>query len=105
MSDSFTLSESFHIDDGQLDGLTPVQCFVLGVEWQQITAKLDDITDRPVAFTVHAENQLRLQLACDHRKRPARWTWPTNDSSESWIFLNVMPCDDAEPGETADETS
>lgn len=30
----FGMVESFGIDHGELDGLTPAQCFCLGVEWQ-----------------------------------------------------------------------
>jgi hypothetical protein len=31
----FGLLESFGIDDGELDGLSPQACFALGVEWQK----------------------------------------------------------------------
>jgi hypothetical protein len=31
----FGLIEPFHIDNGQLDGYTPQECFTLGVEWQK----------------------------------------------------------------------
>ena len=62
----YSLKESFHIDDGQLDGLSIQECFVLGYEYSQVCHKMDIFA--PVRdMTVHRANIDRLNKAAEAR--------------------------------------
>jgi hypothetical protein len=87
----FEQGDSFGIDNGELDGLSPQECFVLGCEWQSVISTADQNPDRPLSFTVHASNKDRLEKAITRRSRAVRWTWPPDDQSEEWVFLDVAP--------------
>lgn len=54
----WNISEPFDIDDGQLDELTPQQCFVLGVEWQTVCAWVEE--GKEGERLVHSSNISRL---------------------------------------------
>lgn len=54
----YALVQSFHIDHGELDGLRPQECFVLGVEWQGVYWQLHD--EKPFTRTIHHRNSKRL---------------------------------------------
>lgn len=86
---NFESVEPFGIDGGELDGLTPQQCFTLGVEWQMVA----DAAERPEAFArpVHAANRDRLAKVLDRRGRVNRMTFMRDDVSESWMWLAVEP--------------
>lgn len=92
MTADFGIVESFNIDDGQLDGLTPQQCFVLGYELADLSrqAELD-----PAGFggPVHAINRDRIQAAMYKRNRKCGFAWSGDDKSESWLQLWVAPKD------------
>lgn len=83
----FGLVKSFGIDGGELDGLSPQECFVLGYELGQI----DSLLKGPDEFRqpVHAENQSRIELACKDARRKFKLTWLEGDVSESWLLLEV----------------
>jgi len=83
----FGLVKSFNIDDGELDGLSSQQCFVLGYELAQI----DSLLARGVAINkpVNAENKERIEESCRDADRTFRLTWMEGDSSESWMMLDV----------------
>jgi hypothetical protein len=83
----FGLIKSFDVDDGQLDGISPQQCFVLGYELAQV----DGLLAQPDAFTriVHAENADRIRFACREAKLQFRLTWMEGDKSETWMWLEV----------------
>lgn len=85
---SFGLIRPFDIDDGQLDGLTPQQCFVLGYELAQIDHRLT-MPDAIEGQLVHAENRDRIEGACVKANRPHKLTWMEGDLSESWMTLDV----------------
>ena len=51
----FGLIKSFDIDNGELDGFTPQQCFVLGYELCQIDEALK--RSDPISKPVHAESE------------------------------------------------
>ena len=51
--------ESFGVDNGELDGLTPAQCFTLGVEWERFYRQL--LSDEPFKMLVNAHNCDRIQ--------------------------------------------
>lgn len=90
MSDeSFGLVDSFFIDDGELDGLSPQMCFVLGCEWHNVVSAIDSAEKNQFLFTVHAANQARLKAAIDSRGWNTVWEWPHDDRSEEWVYLHV----------------
>jgi len=81
--------ESFGVDHGELEGLSPQECFTLGVEWQMVRAK----ADQPDGFDqlVHAANRGRVEAMLDKRGREYRLTYMEDDPSESWLMLVVRP--------------
>lgn len=86
MSD-FGLIKSFDIDDGQLDGMSPQQCFVLGYELAAVDCFLK-LAPR-ISQTVHAANKERIEKACRDAGREFRLTWMEGDVSEEWMVLTV----------------
>ena len=80
---------SFHIDNGELDGLRPQEIFVLGYELAQI----DDAVTRPAAIEkpVHAHNRERIVEAFEKAERPYKLSWMNDDVSESWLWLSSPP--------------
>ena len=83
----FGLVKSFGIDHGELDGVSPQQCFVLGYELAQLDALL--AAGKAIDKPVHAINQERIRKSCDDAERPYKLTWAPGDSSESWMHLVV----------------
>lgn len=85
----FGLIKSFDIDNGELDGITSKQCFVLGYELAQI----DNLLSQPEQFhkLVNADNRVRIESACQKSGRKFRLSWLQGDSSESWMQLDVSP--------------
>jgi hypothetical protein len=85
---SFGGVEPFGIDHGQLDGLSPQECFVLGVEWEMVRA----LAGAPEGFgrPVHAANRGRLAALLDRRGRAYRLTHMHDDPSEGWLWLEVV---------------
>lgn len=81
------LVDSFGIDGNELDGLTPQECFVLGVEWQMTAAQ----ADQPYAFSrpIHLENRDRIEALLKKRGREYRLNYMHGDVSESWLWLEV----------------
>ena len=92
MDSDFGLVEPFDIDDGQLDGNTPQENFVLGYELADISMRAEwdpDGFNKPI----HADNKDRIEKALKKRGRMFRCTWPTDDRSEQWLDLSVAPMD------------
>lgn len=85
-----SLQKSFDIDDGELYGMSPQECFVLGYELAMIDSLLEHERD---SFTrmVHATNRDRIQKWCDDADRECRIVWHHGDSSETWMQLDVAP--------------
>jgi hypothetical protein len=83
----FGLKKSFNIDNGELDGLTPQECFVLGYE----LAEIDTLLLRPGAIDrpVHTQNRERILKSCQDADRPGQMLWLAGDVSESWQRLLV----------------
>ena len=77
----------FGIDDGELEGFNPQQCFVLGYE----LALIDALLEREAGFhrIVHAANQQRIEAEIVRKGREFRWEWPSDDGSEMWVNLYV----------------
>lgn len=85
----FGLVKSFGIDNGELDGLSPQECFVLGYELAHVDQLLK--ATNGIRQPVHAENRVRFESACKDAGRPHRLTWLPGDASESWLLLEVAP--------------
>jgi hypothetical protein len=83
------LVKSFQIDNGELDGLRPQDCFVLGYELAQVDQLLK--ATQQIRQPVHADNRMRIESACEDAGRPYRLTWLEGDASESWMLLEVEP--------------
>jgi hypothetical protein len=83
----FGLIKSFGIDRGELDGLRPKDCFVLGYELAMIDCALK--TGEAISQTVHVENKARIEASCRDAKREFKLTWHPDDCSESWMLLTV----------------
>lgn len=86
MSDEFGLAEPFDIDDGELDGLTPQQCFVLGVEWATFRHAMQSGDE--IGMMIHAENCQRIKAMTERHGR--RFTAQFHDDAgESWVSIHV----------------
>lgn len=85
----YALKKSFHIDNGELDGLQRNECFVLGYELGEIDRQLTRISgfERPV----HVENRERIEESCRDAGREFSLTWMEADKSETWLWLSVPP--------------
>lgn len=85
----FGLVKSFQIDDGELDGLSAQECFVLGYELAYVDSllKADGIILQPI----HVENRSRIAASCMDARRRYRIIWMNGDVSESWMLLEVDP--------------
>ena len=64
---SWKLVESFDVDDGSLDGLSPQLCFVLGTEWEKFFQRL--ATGASFSDLIHANNAERLVRLAERRGR------------------------------------
>ena len=83
----YELKEPFHIDDGELDGLSPQVIFCLGVEYQMIRQSLEH--GEAFERTMHVENQHRVALLLDRSNRVYRYQFMQDDPSEGWVHLTV----------------
>ena len=84
----FGLVKSFGIDNGELDGMTPQEIFVLGYE----LAEVDDLVKtnlKGFRRPIHAANRERIEKSCRDAKREFVLTWMAGDTSESWMDLRV----------------
>lgn len=62
----FGLIDSFHVDNGELDGLTPQLIFVLGCELGAMLEKIDrDFV--PFEMMFHSDNEIRFRKILDKR--------------------------------------
>ena len=86
----YDLVFSFDIDDGQLDGLTPAQCFVLGYELSSIDWAVRKSL-RPQVIGFHSKNRDRVMklMAERHKGRKFSVSWMEGDKSEEWMVLSV----------------
>jgi hypothetical protein len=83
----FKLCEPFGIDDGELDGKSPQECFVLGYELAQVDMLLRDKAafERPI----HADNFERITRSLLKAGRGYEIKWMPDDKSEDWRWLTV----------------
>lgn len=80
---TYELCEPFDIDHGELEGINPRECFVLGVEWQMIAEALD--TGRRVSCPIHAHNVSRIRAMCERRGREHS----LEPADDEWVHLTV----------------
>lgn len=73
---------SLEIDDGQLDGRTPQECFLLGYEYATITARIR--TGEPFESLVNADNSDRIETFCRSVEARYSMAWNRRDCSEGW---------------------
>jgi hypothetical protein len=79
----FKLTDSFYIDDGELEGITPQEIFVLGVEWEMLRATID--FGRTLEnYPFHPNNKMRVEKMLQKRKA-------IYEISEDggWLFLTL----------------
>lgn len=83
----YGLVRPFLIDNGELEGCTRAEAFVLGYE----LALIDHLIDNEKAWqtTVHSANQARIEHQLNAAGREYRWEWPATDRSEAWVHLIV----------------
>lgn len=84
---NFELFEPFDIDNGELDGLSQQECFVLGYELAQVHALLRGSCG--FEKTVHAANINRVKASAARRERECKIVWASDDVSESWAYMIV----------------
>lgn len=83
----FGLIRPFDIDHGELDGMSPQEVFVLGYELAQIDHLIEE--REPFVRLAHAANLGRIKSECDRHAANLIVTWPHDDSSESWVNIEV----------------
>jgi hypothetical protein len=74
----FSLAEPLDIDDGSLEGLSPQECFLLGVEWQKFRTRLSSgkpFTDRALASNADRITKLAERSQRFVEARPATNGW------------------------------
>lgn len=59
----YQMVEPFYVDDGELDGLSPQQIFVLGFEFSQIRTRL--FQEMAFDMPFHSENESRVRKMLD----------------------------------------
>lgn len=78
---------SFGVDDGELDGFSPAEVFVLGYELAQVDAKI--AIGKAFDSLVHSANRDRIESELKKRNRQYKFTYMQNDQSEDWMQLFV----------------
>lgn len=86
----FGLEESFNIDDGQLEGMTPQEIFVLGYELGAISLEAEHNHEN-FHRLAHIDNQGRIEKALTKRDRQFDVKFSHDDQSERWFEVYVKP--------------
>lgn len=63
----FGLVEPFGVDHGELDGLTPAQCFALGVEWEMFRRLLEKTVGECSDGTTSFKTAYAFSTMCNER--------------------------------------
>jgi hypothetical protein len=85
-AESYSLSEPFDIQDGEMDGLSVDYVFALAVEWSWFRDQL--LAGEAFARQVHAPNVRRLKAMCARHGRAVTDHWLHEDYPE-WRVLKV----------------
>jgi hypothetical protein len=88
MKDNFWLHRPFGIDDGELDGLTLQQAFVLGYELSRVDEAIE--LGEPCSMTVHASNRQRIHDYCEKLGVPFSVRRVAGDKSEGWMQFEIL---------------
>jgi hypothetical protein len=84
----YGLKKSFDIDNGELDGMSPQQCFCLGYELAMIDSlAANEVSRMLFERPVHAVNQDRIRKSMKDAGLSFTLTYMENDVSESWMLL------------------
>lgn len=86
-SQEFGLVKSFDVDDGQLDGLSPQEIFVLGYELGRLDTQLSPPDSYQPFF--HADNKERIEKSFADAGIEMELKFAAGDSSENWLTLHV----------------
>lgn len=81
--EQLAMVEPFYIDDGELNGLSPEQIFVLGFEFGSIREKIE--RGQPFSQMFHSDNYDRIKAMCENRD-DLNWTLHLHDD---WPVLEV----------------
>lgn len=81
---------SLDIDDGQLDGKTPQECFLLGYEYATITTRIR--LGYPFETLVNADNADRIDEFCRSIGGQCRYVlaWNRSDQTEQWKYFEFQ---------------
>ena len=79
----YGLIDAFGVDDGELDGLSPQECFALGVEWALV--RNDVYEKRKSHRTVHRANVDRLQALSERHGLLVS----VEGIDETWAYLKA----------------
>ncbi len=80
--------QSFHIDNGELQGLRLEDVFVLGVEFQMFFHSATHLDDA-FSLQMHPENEARVCAMLRKHGRDFRVRYMPGDVSESWKMVDV----------------
>lgn len=84
----YGLEFSFGIDNGELDGLTPQEVFVLGYELGHLRKLLEhEFMDKEII--VHARNKERIERALKADFRQYNLSFMDDDESEEYMMLTL----------------
>lgn len=85
---TFSLVDTFDIDNGELDGLSPEQAFALGVEWAEFRRRLDEGAE--FSQPVHCANASRLLGLVGSRGMYAEY-FPGDEAHGHIVVLKEPP--------------
>ena len=85
----YSMLEPFFIDESELDGVSPENAFVLGVEWQMVFDQMQtgEAFERPV----HGLNRSRIMRLLVRNGR----MYHISKAKDGWCNLCVLEADDA----------
>lgn len=81
---NYHMEFDFNIDDGQLDGLSPQQVFVLGVEFGRLYQDVTEVGE-DVGTQVHVENLDRIERLA----RQEGWVLHVRARDDHWATVRL----------------
>lgn len=93
----YNFSFKFDIDANELNGLSRVECFVLGFEFSQVCNAIRNVAEGadPDNLPIHARNTARIR-AFARREKVAIWLSPVVDG---WRELRFVEEDEDDEGD------
>lgn len=80
----YGIADPFEIDNGELNGLTPQECFTLGAEWGSLR-RIILMSSDPITALIDPKNEGRILHMLYRNGRPAIAT----RLNEDWVRLEV----------------